>query len=497
MLQRQNRELQLSDSNWIAILIAGLCTLLILRLVALAFNATDLFYDESQYWFWSTTPDFGYYSKPPLIAWLIGASTTSCGLSEFCVRLPSPLLHTATAIVIFFLGRYLYDVRIGTIAGLVYATLPGVSVSSGIISTDVPLLLCWAVALLALAHMFDSKSYWPALVLGIAIGGGLNAKYAMAWFFVCLAVYLIATPSRRWILTDLRFYAALALGVAMIIPNVLWNLENKFATFSHTADNANWSVDIFHPIKAIEFVISQFGLFGPILFASLLIISWRAFNKKLPERDRLLLAFSLPVLIIITLQALLSRAHANWAAASYIAATVLVTATLVRDLAWPWIRASLGLHIAALIIVITGTTLAESIAFPFGIAPFSRTLGWQEVAKATSEELKKARSAGQPYGAILCDHRSISAALLYYLKDNPTPVYAWRGKRPVKNHFQLTKAYSSGVPEPVLLVTIFRRRSPPIRSFDNAQMLETKRIPAGPNSTRKVTFFALKGYKGE
>src|SRR5688572_21438287 len=95
-------------SGWPVALWAGLGLLLAVRLVALKFNATDLFFDEAQYWSWSLEPAFGYYSKPPLIAWVIGAATALCGTSEFCIRLPSPLMHTATALIVFMIGRRLY-----------------------------------------------------------------------------------------------------------------------------------------------------------------------------------------------------------------------------------------------------------------------------------------------------------------------------------------------------------------------------------------------------
>src|SRR5688572_25796648 len=109
------------DVPWTVILLAGLAVLLAYRLVALQLNATDLFFDEAQYWAWSEEPAFGYYSKPPLIAWLIRAASEVCGPGEACVRLPSPLLHTATALAIFALGRRLYDARIGALAGLAFA----------------------------------------------------------------------------------------------------------------------------------------------------------------------------------------------------------------------------------------------------------------------------------------------------------------------------------------------------------------------------------------
>ena len=315
----------------VLVLAAALGVLLLVRLVALRLNATDLFFDEAQYWSWSLEPAFGYYSKPPLIAWLIGLSTGVCGTSEFCIRLPAPLLHTATAAALYALGRRLYDVRTGLLSALLFATLPAVSLSSGIISTDVPLLLCWALALIGFAGLLDERGWWPAILLGAAIGAGLNAKYAMAWFVPCAAIYLFVTPQRREILRDMRLWTALGLGVLLIMPNLAWNVSNGFATFAHTADNAKWGGSLINPLKALEFFGAQFGVFGPILFAGLLIVSWRAWRQGLPEPDRLLLAFALPVLAAITVQALLSRAHANWAvAAKLVASMVNVRSKLAR-----------------------------------------------------------------------------------------------------------------------------------------------------------------------
>ena len=31
----------------------------------------ELYPDEAQYWLWSRTLDFGYFSKPPMVAWTI------------------------------------------------------------------------------------------------------------------------------------------------------------------------------------------------------------------------------------------------------------------------------------------------------------------------------------------------------------------------------------------------------------------------------------------
>src|SRR5262249_27958412 len=158
----------------------------------------------------------------------------------------------------YLLASRLYGREAGFWSGLAFATLPGVSLSAGIISTDVPLLLAWAVALLALVELFASATWWPTILLGFALGAGLNAKYAMAYFAIGLVVYLWATPARRWILKDVRLWAAVAIGLLLIAPNLIWNSANSFATFSHTADNARWGGSLINPLKALEFFGGQF-----------------------------------------------------------------------------------------------------------------------------------------------------------------------------------------------------------------------------------------------
>ena len=259
-------------------------------------------------------------------------------------------MHTGTAVAVFC-SDAVSTTRAPAPLPASRSRRPGVSLSAGIISTDVPLLFCWAVALLALAHMLERRARWPALLLGLAFGLGLNAKYAMAWFIVCLGVYLRAALACRALLKDARLYLALAIGLLLLAPNLLWNASHGFATLAHRRQ------------RKMDRTARQ-----PAARAG---IPWRAVRRVrphpvrgtdrhsgagvahgVPEPDRLLLAFALPVLVVITLQALLSRAHANWAAVSYVAGTVLVTATLVRDLSWRWLAASFAINGTAAVLIV-------------------------------------------------------------------------------------------------------------------------------------------------
>ena len=193
---RRGRSLLDADPGPV-ILVALLVAITAVRIVALAVSNAELYFDEAQYWAWGQEPAFGYYTKPPLIAWIIGATTSLCGDAPLCVRLPSPLMHLATSLVIYALATKLHSRRIAFWAALIYALMPGTSISATLMSTDVPLLLFWAIGLLAIVHHVERPSLAAGLALGAAIGLGLNAKYAMAYLPLCYAVYAVISPRAR------------------------------------------------------------------------------------------------------------------------------------------------------------------------------------------------------------------------------------------------------------------------------------------------------------
>jgi hypothetical protein len=203
----------------------------------------------------------------------------------------------------------------------------------------------------------------------------------------------------------------------------------------------------------------------------------------------------LPLIVIIAVQAFLSRAHANWAAPAYVAASVLVIATMVRDGSWGWLKGSFAANIAILILMVFGSVMAGRVALPATPDPFARVLGWREVAAATRKELAKAKAAGRPFAAVLSEDRAVTSELLYYMRDEPTPVLAWRQGAP-HDHFELTRPFTAKTTGPVLLVSLESGAGPVPSAFASAQRIGDRTLPAGENAQRHVTFYALSGYKG-
>src|SRR5215212_11590958 len=98
--------------------VAILVALTVVRLIGLKFSTVDLFFDEAQYWAWSRGPAFGYFSKPPLLAWTIWLAEHVCGSSETCIRSPAPILYFGTSIIIYAVARQFYDARVAFFSAL-------------------------------------------------------------------------------------------------------------------------------------------------------------------------------------------------------------------------------------------------------------------------------------------------------------------------------------------------------------------------------------------
>src|SRR4029450_9838349 len=269
------------DEDYFLRLALSLGILLAVRPAAVHPATTDLVLDEAQYWTWSRALDFGYFSKPPMIAWVIRGATALCGDGGARAPSPSPVLYTAVSVMLYVTGRALYDARVGFWSAIVFATLPGVSYSSLLITTDVPSILLWSVMLYAWVMLVKHKSMGFAILLGVAIGLGLLAKQAMIYAVLCIACHVLVSRDAREALRGGRGLAAALIAAALFAPNVIWNAEHGFPTVRHTETNIGWQYPYVHPLRLADYIAVQFGVFGPILWLVLLRTAWQSGRAQL------------------------------------------------------------------------------------------------------------------------------------------------------------------------------------------------------------------------
>ncbi len=482
-----------------ALALAAVLTLL--RLVALFVTPLELYPDEAQYWLWSRDLHWGYVSKPPMIAWLIAATTSIGGDGEAWVRLSAPLVHAGAMLALFRVGRRLYGPAEGLLAAAFYGLMPAVQVSALFIATDAPLMLFLALALwayVALQQTADPRR--RALIaagFGVALGLGFLAKQAAIYVGLGVILHALVDREARRAWSGWAWAAALAAAALAFGPNLIWQAAHGFATLAHTTQvNAAWSGTPFHPGKLIEFLLGQLGVMGPIPFAVMIggaVLLAR--RKALWPQDRLLLCFALPPLVLVSIQALVSHAHAHWAAAGYLAGAVLAAAWLIRWRAKGWIITAVALQaaVAALLIVVV---CLPSIVDAVGLGRrLARQRGWAETAQLVTSA---ARDTGVT--AIAVEDRYLFNELAYYGRaylDAPgAPPLRMRPAAKALNEAELSAPLQPAEARRVLIAeTAGLPPTPRLPSdFADAKPLPGRTIALGGRKTREVQLWLGQSY---
>lgn len=465
------------------------------RAFALHASGLNLYVDEAQYWVWAQSLDWGYFSKPPVIAALIASTTALFGDSELAIKSGALFVYPLTTLVLYALARRLFDARVAFWTALIFFTLPGVAFSSLIISTDVPLFLCWSAALYALhrAASEDDWRWWAAL--GAACGIGLLTKYTMGIFAVSTVLWFALTPARRPLFRRPGPYLTTLVAAALFAPNLWWNHANGWPTFQHTADISNLeSGPGLHWDELQEFLLGQMAIMGPILFLALVVLVARARTWWQDDTSRFLACFTLPFLVVISLQALLGRANANWAAMTYAAGTIWVVSALLRANRRGLLVASLALHAVVMVLAYhyhaiahaTGRELTRKTDY------YKRVQGWDVLGAKV-----RALLAELPNTPLLSNERDTISELSYYARPQGSDALWWNPEGRINSHYALSTTLSGKGNMNFLFVTRDDDLEPVMReSFLNVRRLEDLHVPVVPGWSLDYHVWLLEGFIG-
>ena len=428
------------------IALAAIVGLTLVRIVLALFDRTELSTDEAQYWFWGQTFEFGAYSKPPLIGWILRVSTDLLGQSVAAVRLPAPLFHGGAALVLFYASLRLAPPQVALLAALSYLTLPAVALGSAVMTTDTPMLFAAALALLAQIALADARisgnraTGW-AVPFGLGLGAGLLAKHAMLFWFAGAGLAACVSPRFRPRAGD----ALLAVGimVAMIVPHVLWLARNDFVTLHHVQDITRG-----HALSAtrpLAFVAEQFAVMGPVLFAALLIALTRVRRGAWSVG---LAALALVPLAVVVGQGIKGPVLANWAALYLLPGAVLAAVWLHRHRRLAMISIGLGLAISLVLPVVK--VFGPDLPGPKTASLLARYLGHSETALWALSAAQTAKAH-----TLIAQDRSLMADLSWFgaMTDTALTLRAAPPKGRPNHHWEAMAAFDHGSdPGPVVLI---------------------------------------------
>jgi len=277
---------------------------------------TGLMDDEALFWLYGEHLGWGYYEHPPMVALLIRAGYT--------------LLHNETGVRIFFVLCSTFSVfliiRLSEtkkpllFAALLFSTL--IANAGGFLAApDDPLLLFTALFFLIYQRYLEKDDTLSALLLGLTMACLLYSKYNG------ILVILFTILSNFGLFKRKTFYLAIAAGVVLFLPHMIWLYMNDFPTIRYHLVERNIH-EHQYLTYFIEYIAGQFGIYGPL---TAIFFFWLTFSYKTGNPfDRALKFTAIGILLFFLLYSFRGKIEPNWTLPAFIPLMILTIRSLEK-----------------------------------------------------------------------------------------------------------------------------------------------------------------------
>jgi 4-amino-4-deoxy-L-arabinose transferase-like glycosyltransferase len=388
----------------------------------------DLAPDEAHYWDWSRHLDWSYYSKGPLVAYLIRAGCEIVGPGPLGVRLPAVVCCALLLVSLYVLTVQVVR-REGLACGVVALalTVPVIAAGSTLMTIDAPYACCWGWALVLGYQAVIRRSAWAWPLAGLLVGLGILAKYTMVLWLPSVGLFLLTSPAHRALLLRRGFWVACAVAAVCCLPILVWNAAHDWVTVKHVlrlaglgrpAPSAPSPGPALHWRGPVVYVVTQFALLLGFWFVAWLAAMWAHRPwKEADDGKRYLWWLSAPMFgVFLAFSLKTGGGEANWPITAYVSGLVLAAAWIADRLGGPpgWRRRlTAGALAAACGLGLGLTALAHHSewAFPLlarlagpptvlqpcplrGVDPTCRLRGWRALGATLDEVRVRLRAEG-------------------------------------------------------------------------------------------------------
>jgi 4-amino-4-deoxy-L-arabinose transferase-like glycosyltransferase len=252
----------------------------------------------------------GYDKLPPLPWWLVEVAYRLAGDDIAYYALAQIAVIAAFALV-WAMARPLVGGLGALVAVLILDGLHYFSYTAAKFNHDVVQLPFWALAGFAFHRALRTGRllYW--ILLGLALGLSLWAKYFIVVLALPLALFMLFDNEARKTLTTPGPYVAAAIALTVAAPHLLWLVNNDFLPFHYAEARAAPSRGLIdHILHPLEFAVDQLGFLLPALLIAAPLWFRRETAAATPRfydwRIVTLLAFG-PMATVLALSALTGR----------------------------------------------------------------------------------------------------------------------------------------------------------------------------------------------
>jgi Dolichyl-phosphate-mannose-protein mannosyltransferase len=328
------------------------------------------FRDEFYYLACSRRLAWGYVDHPPLSIALLWLLRHTAGDSLLALRVAAALVAALNVALTGSLARRLGASAFGEALAMIATAIAPLILSLGsFYSMNVFDLIVWTLAARILVDLLDRPTLMRWALLGVVLGLGLENKMSVLWLGAGIVGGLLATPSRRLLLTPGPWLAG-TIAAVLFAPHVAWQIVHGWPTLEFIR---NASRDKMQANTPLQFVADQALKMNPLTLPVWLAgLVWLLFARGAARFRPLAVSF-LTVAAILMLN---GTSRSGYLAAAYpalFAAGGVAIERGVQRRAWRAVMLAVllagGAALAPLAVPVLSTARYEAYSRALGIAP--------------------------------------------------------------------------------------------------------------------------------
>ncbi|WP_299347560.1 glycosyltransferase family 39 protein [uncultured Maritalea sp.] len=488
-VKQNSNVLLLKSPFWIA---AGIGIAILVSLRMWFWTSGTILPDEAYYWMWSQHPAISYYDHPPLNAWSLWLSSKLFGWNIFGLRIVPVLTFFADLWVLWLITKLISDQPISDfiVTAILFLSTPIFLTMSMLALPDHLLILCLLLSLYFFIKFFNAHETfrrWSPLYLAcIFLGFATLAKYNAVLLGVGVFAFALYNQQTRSIFKHWQSYAAFALFLLVLSPEIYWNISTKASSVTFILQDRHAGLPTDNNLDGVKGFAG-----GMIAFLSPFLI-WPLIKTLFKSSER-------------------NNNHLPLGRAIFWASTlVFLGLSFTTDIMFHWnlvayvgILPFLGLFFRAnwllLAHMLSGIIVAGLIAYNFSILPLrtyfssadyfsARAFGWDETAQIT-EQLRDEFNVDFVAGT----HYTVSSPLGFAMQDADVTDLG-----PQRSQYQFWFEPAEHIGQNALVVTDHANALPIEleQRFNSVEQIDVLEIKRSGYLVEKRHFYLASGFKG-
>ena len=261
--------------------------------------------DTIEHLAWASNLDWGFNKHPPAVAFFLEIFYQIFGSQDWAYYLLSQIFLVLSFFIIFRLSEEFFEKKIlGLLSVIILEGIYFYNYTTPEFNVYISELPFWALTVYYSFKAVTKDNFKDWVLLGFFGAIGFLSHYLFSYLLLSIIFFFIYIfiQNKKF---NFKSLVALEVFIIMIIPHLIWLVENNYITLSyglHRTGSGLYDKQLIdHIIYPLSFLIKQIGLLAPFWIMLFILIDKLKLKLNFKDKKLLFLIFInfVPIILII------------------------------------------------------------------------------------------------------------------------------------------------------------------------------------------------------